>query len=538
MSRAEDLITLYNQELAKAMNFRTLYQNTADLIFPRENQITNIQTPGNEKTDPIDPTGVMANIEMASGLSINLFPPGQRFYNIVMSDRRLNSIESVKRTLGMITEISHEKRDNSNFMLQANETLLSISCFGTGNLFSEWVSGIGLNYRDYDIGQYLIIENNKGRIDGMLIRFPFTAQQAFDEWGDKAGKSVLEAMQEAKNRTKIFWFLRISRPRQKRNPSLTDNLNMPFEAIDVSFKDKEILFEGGNPEFPYHVPRWTKSSNEVWGRGQGTFALPTVRMLQTMNKDFVECGNKWNNPPREILETFDGEVRVFAGANNYVSEMGSIKAIDEGIRGNFPITKDILEMHQDTVKKIFFNDVFVQLRDLKGDRRTTLEIRERLVEGLQRLGPPIGRLNEEWLTPLVIRDILLLLRNGQLPPLPPEMQGASFKIEYVGRLALELNSQQARGWQQWVGVGAEIDDVFPVTDNIDFDGGYRRLGETLGVSVEDMASEEERERKRELRAEKLAQKEALELAQIAGQAVPGLSKKPEEGSLVEAITGA
>ncbi len=539
--RAEQLITLYNQELSKAMNFRTLYQNTADLIFPRESQITTIRTPGNEYTNVVDPTGVMASVEMASGLSINLFPPGQRFYNVVMSDRRLNEIEGVKRALGMITEISHEKRANSNFMLQANETLRSISVFGTGNLFSEWTPGVGLNYIDYDIGQYLIIENNKKHVDTMLIKYPFTARQAVAEWGDKAPKSVKEAMKDEKNRNKIFWFIRITRPREKRNPSLTDDLNMPFETIDISIKDKEIIIEGGNLEFPYSVPRWTKSSNEVWGRGQGTFALPTVRMLQTMNKDLAECGNKWNDPPREVLDTFEGEVQVFKGALNWVTEIGSIKAIDEGVRGNFPITKDILEMYQDVVKKMFFNDVFVQLRDLKGDRRTTLEIRERLVEGLQRLGPPIGRLQEEWLSPLVTRDILLLMRNGQFPPLPPEMQGKAFKIEYIGRLAMELKSQQARGWQQWAAVGAELDAVFPEdkpSDNIDIDGGYRRLGETLGVSVEDMTSVEERDEKRRVRAEQLAAQQALQAAQVGSAAYGQTTKAPEEGSVAELAMGA
>lgn len=535
MSTAEELIMLYNHEESKAMNFRTLYQNAADLLFPRENQITRIEHPGREKTEVIDPTGVMAFIEMASGLSINLFPPGQRFYNVVMSDRRLNEIESVKQALGQITEISHEKRANSNFMLQANETLRSICVFGTGNLFSEWVAGIGLNYIDYDIGRYLIMENVNGRVDTMMIKFPYTARQAFQEWGDSAGKSVLEAMVELKDQNKIFWFLRIVRPRDERNPLRTDNLNMPFEAIDVALKDKIKVREGGFEEFPHAVPRWTKSSNEIWGRGQGTFALPTVRMLQVMNKDLVECGNKWNNPPREVLDTFEGEVQTFSKALNWVTEFPSIKAIDEGIRGNFPISKDILEMYQDVVKKMAFNDVFVQLRDLKGDRRTTLEIRERLVEGLQRLGPPIGRLQEEWLSPLVTRDILLLMRNGQLPPLPPEMQGQSFKIEYIGRLAMELKSQQARGFQQWVGAGIEMNSVFPVTDNVDFDGGYRRLGETLGVSVEDMTSSDDVEDKRAQRQALLEAQQALEMAQTGSQAYQAGTKAPESGSPAEAL---
>lgn len=535
---AEELINLYKHELSKAMTFRTLYQNVADLMFPRENQITRIEHPGRDKNSEIaDPTGQMSLIEMANGLSVNLFPPGQRFYNVVMSDKSLNEIDSVKRVLGQITEISHEKRTNSNFKLMADETLMSISGFGTGNLFSEWVPGIGLNYIDYDIGQYLIMENSSHRVDTMLLRFPFTARQAIEKWGF-AGKSVSEAMEKIEKQNDIFWFIRIIQPREKRNPRLTDNQNMPWEVIDIAEKDKIIIGEGGFEEFPHFVTRWSKSSNEIWGRGRGTVALPAVRELQAVKKDLTECANKWNDPPREVLSTFEGEVQTYAKALNWVAETGSIKAIDEGVRGNFPITKDFLEMERDEVREIMLNDVFIQLRDLKGDRRNELEIRARLAEGLERLGPPVGRIQDEWLGPMVIRDIMLLFRNGQLPPLPSEMQGKPFKIEYIGRLALELNSQQAKGWLQWTSVGAELEGSFPgISDNNRIDSGYRRYGEALGVSVDDMSSEDEIKEKRRIRQEQLDAKLAMEAAQTVGQAYGQTTAAPEEGSAAELVMG-
>lgn len=539
MATAQEFIAWYNHEETKTANFRTLYQNVADLIFPRESTITTMRSPG-EEFKISDPTGEMASIEMASGLFINWFPPGQRFYNVIMSDRRLNEIESVKRALGQITEISHEKRANSNFVLQANETLRSLTAFGTGNMFSEWIPGIGLNYKDWDVGRYVPLQNNQGLIDTMLIKYPMTARQATQEpkWaGLDLGKSIVEAMKDIKKQNDIFWFIRIIQPREKRT-SLTDNLHMPFESIDINIKDQLIILEGGFEEFPHMVPRWSQSSNEVFGRGPGTIALSTVRGLQLMKNDLIECGQKWNNPALEVLEGFEGKVKTFPKALNWVTETGSIKAIDEGARGNFPITKDILEMERDEVKKIFLNDIFIQLRDLKGDRRNELEIRARLTEGLQRLGLSYGKLTEEWLNPLVTRDILLLQRNGELPPLPPEMQGKSFKIEYVGRLAMELKSQQARGFQEWVGNGVEMDTVFPVTDNINFDGGFRRLGETLGVSIEDIATPDEVQEKRDVRQAQLEAQQALQLAQVAGQANQGLAKSPEEGSPAEALVNA
>ena len=537
--KAIELIALYDHHRNKNANFLNLYQETANLIFPRESDITVTHSEGEEKgRDIIDPTGQMASIEMASGLSINLFPPGQKFYNITMSDGRLNEVESVKRTLGFITEISHEKRANSNFMLQSDETLRGLSVFGEAFMFSDWTSATGLNYTDYDIADYIPLENSKGIVDTVLFKTIFTASQAHEEFGDKAGETVIKKMENLKTQSDKFEFIYIIRPRIKRNLMLQDTMNLPFELICISVTDKEIVKEGGYHEFPGAVPRWSKSSKESRGRGQGVFALPFVRNLQKMHGDLIECGNLWNNSPKEVLDTFEGEVRTFAGALNWVPEMGSIKAIEQGVRGNFPITKDLLEYEQELVKRMFFNDVFVQLRDLKGDRRTTLEIRALLAEGLQRLGPPIGRIQTEWLNPVVTRDILLLIRNGELPPLPREMQGQKFKIEYVGRLAMELKSQQARGFQQWAMAGAEFEQVFPgsgVLDNVNIDGGYRRLGETLGVSIEDMTSEEERNAKRQARAEAQQRQEAMQMAQIAAQGLGQTSKKPERDSPAEKV---
>ncbi len=528
--RVDKILALFNSEEAKAANFRTLYQDTADLIFPREDRITNFSTPGDKKHDKIiDETGVMASIEMASGLSQSLFPPGQRFFVIEASEKDLNDNEDVKRFLGTITDSVHEELFNSNFFLQSNETLRSLSVFGTGCLFSEFTTQ--LNFRDYDIGAYLPLENKDGIIDGIFVEFEHTAQQAFDKWGESAGRNVLEALQDMKTKGKIFKFIHYVQPRGQFNPTLSNNLNMPWESVFLNKKEKIIVEEKGFDEFPYSVVRWAKSSNEVFGRGQGLQALPNVRMLQWMKAGLIENANKQNNPPLEVLDTHENEVRVSPGAINNVGELGTIAALERGALGNFAITKDILEIQQTLVKKTFFNDVFVQLADLKGDRRTTVEIRARIAEGLRRIGPPIGRLYSEWLTPQIERVILLLGRNGRLPLAPPELQGRDFKIEYIGQLALELKSFQANAAEQWLGIIGAMTEIWPDAKDIpNVDSIAKRIGATRGVNTEDINTNEIIENKREARLQQQQLEQQLLMAQAAGQAYKDGSGAAEEGS--------
>ena len=535
--RAKQLLALYDKEFHADANFRSIYQEVADVMFPRESEITTERAKGEVLgRNIIDVTGQEASIDATAGLSINMFPPGDKFYNILMEDDSLNQVDAVKRKLGEITEKSHEARSNSNFMLQANETIRSWITFGTGNMFSEYKAGVGLNYKDYDIGMYTFMENEQGLVDVMMIEFKFTAKQAVQKWGDEAGKTVLEKMKNDSTQSEEFKFVWITRPRDLEKQSGEDSTSMPFESIFISRTDNIIVEESGFKEFPFQVPRWSKSSREKWGRGVGTRAVGIVNALQTKTADLNEVGNLHNNPPKEVLESFEGEVRVSPGDLNFVTEMGSIRAIQQQALGDYITTQKSIEEDRRIVNKMFFLPAFSQLEELKGDRRNELEIRSRLSEGLRKLVTPVTRGQAEWLTGLVTRDINLLERNGEFGEMPPEMQGKSFKIEYVGRLALELQAAQSTGWLRWVQEGAEIEVIVPGTlDNVDIDSGYRRRGITLGVSVDDMASEEEVQEKRDERIRQQQQRLELEMAQAAGQAYPGATKAPEEGSAAQKI---
>jgi len=523
-----------DRERSKQSNFLNLWQETADLMFPRENQITTEHTPGEDKSAKVyDSTAILDSQDMASGLSAALIPTGQKFFGLTVRDKSLVSNDAVRQYLQVAEETTHEELFESNFMLQFNETIRSLVVFGTGNLYSEWDAKSGrLCFKDHDISLYQIKQDSKGFVDTVILTFHLTARQAIQEFGEGAvGDALRKDASEMSTESKLHEFVQIVRPRGNRNPQFRDNRNMPWESITVDVSGKEIVEETGYEEFPFAVARWMKSSHEKYGRGQGTECLADVKVMQRMKRDFVECGNRWNNPPREVLDTFEGEVNVTPGALNHVPQVGTIKALEQNILGNFPITREMLEFQQEIIHKAFFRDIFVQMADLKGDRRTTVEIMQRVQEGLRRLALPVARLQSELLTPVVMRSVLLLIRNGRIPYPPKELQGASFGIEYIGPLALALQSQQANGFLQWVSAGAQLAAVAPaVLDNVNMDRGYRRLGLRFGINHEDMATAEEVAAARAERAKQVAAQKALAVAETAGKTYQAGRQAPEEGS--------
>jgi len=537
MSRAENYIKRYETEYNKLGTFRSLWQATADLCFPRENNITHIYAHGTEKITHADDTAITDSKIMADGLLSAIIPAGEYFFQLnVDKDNIGGQSEEYTDYLARATDKLHRELFSSNYLLQMAETMRSLVVFGTGDIFSEWSAKIGgLNFKDYDISLYVILENDMGIVDTHQLKFPFTATQAVDKWGEnKIGKSILEAYQSQTKKNEIFQFLHIVRPRENRNPRLEDFMNMPFESVYIGLKDKNIIDEGGFPDFPYQVPRWMKTTGEIMGRGQGTEGLKQIRVVNQMMVDFNECSNKHVNPARDILSSFEGDYAVYPGAKNEVSELPTSKVVEGN--GDFNISEKTIEMQREVIHTMFYKDVFQPLVDLKGDRRTTLEIRERLIEGLKRAGQPVLRLWSELFRPQIRRSLNLLIRNGVIPEPPLGLE--TVEIESLGLMANALSSGQATAFQRWLAVGVELNEVTPVLDNVNVDEGYRNLGRKMGVRSEDINTPEQREEIRKQRIQQMEEDKALEAAQVAAQGYSQTTGAPESGSPADAIMGA
>lgn len=540
--KAKDLIAEYEREQNRQANSRSLWQRTADCMWPYV-QIDSERTSGTQLTQEIyDMTPTLDMQDMVSGFKQILVPAGQTFF-VITVDEIYSRNDRIQRYLSTLTEMAHNRIFASNFPTKIDNVLISMILFGPGSMFTEWKYGTGLNYKTPKIGSYVVIEDDSENVIGSIHRFKLSARQAYTSYADNAGKSILKAIEKAETEQDEFWFLYKVAPREtNRLLSRSYNRNMPYEAVIVNVADAVTVEEGGFPENPYAIGRWMRPEYEKDGRGIGTEMLPQIKVLFRVVKDLVDCGNRHNNPPRQAkVNGVEGEVDNRPNALNWVAEMDNIKALDPLLSGNFPYDEKMLERQSEIIHRAFYKTAFAPLDDLKGDRRTTLEIQERIRGTLKRLGPPVGRLWYELLTRVLERSVLELIRHREVPTPPEELKGANFGIEYIGPLALALKSEQARGFQEWLAFVAQAHTAFPeegIADNIDFDDAIPRMGRTFGVNVEDMATAEERDAKREIRRQELEAEKMAMAAQAAGQAYKDTAGAPEEGSPAKAILGA
>jgi len=538
-NKAKQYIDEYNREEAKQSNSRDLWQRTGDAIYPYV-QINSQFTPGTDRTLEIpDISPMIAMKKMVAGFKQVLFPAGQTVFAIKV-DSKLTGNDRVQRYLSYLTESVHEALFASNFGTKLDEFLTHLICFGPGALFREWKIGKGLNYKTGKIGSYVIFEDDSENVIGSAHKFKMTAQQAFSLYGNKAGPCIVKAMEKPETMQEEFWFIYRSMPR-KVDPKLpkTSTRNMAYEVCIINFKDSHTIEESGSPDYQWAICRWSRPEFEKDGRGVGTEVLPQINYLFEISRSFKECANKHVNPPRQALaDSVEGDIDTRPKAINWVNQVDAIRALDMNLSGNYVINEKTLDRQTAIIKEAFYNNAFDPLQELTGDRRTTLEIQERIRGTLKHLGPPVGRIWGEGLTPILTGSILDMIRNHAVESPPSELGGISFGLEYVGPLAMALKSEQARGFQEWSMFVGQLSAAFPeknIADNIDFDDAIPRMGRTFGVNIEDISTLEERDSKRQARQQQLQQQQMLAAAQAGSQAYKNSSGSAEAGSPAEAL---
>ena len=156
---------------------------------------------------------------------------------------------------------------------------------------------------------------------------------------------------------------------------------------------------------------------------------------------------------------------------------------------------------------------------------TATEVQVRYERMQRMLGPTAGRLQTDFLAPMIERTFMILLRAGQFPEQPSAVVGAELDIEYVGPLPRAQKSETAFGIEQFLASLAAMAEVFPeALDLPDIDDLIRTLAELRGVPASGLKGVDELQAMRDERRQ--AQEQAMQLAQAqaGGEALQSVGK--------------
>jgi hypothetical protein len=310
---------------------------------------------------------------------------------------------------------------------------------------------------------------------------------------------------------------------------------MPIASVFICLDDLKVMDEGGYHEAPFVVPRWTKSSDEMYGRGLGHIALPDTKTLNRAKELGLKAWAKEIDPPLLVQDAgVIGNVRTTPGGQTVVREPNSVQTLDLKIRhdSNRFNTEQLIQ----SIRGIFFTD---QLRMKESPQMTAEEVRARMELMHRTLGPTLGRLEKELLNRMIERTFAIMMRAGALDD-PPDAVVEAYKsgmadidIEYEGPLARAQRNVEAEAIDIFLAGGLPLIQagVPDALDALDMNKAMIHKAKIIGVPESVMASEEEMKGKAQAETDQDATdaKASVDMANAAKTA--GEVRPPSQGML-------
>jgi hypothetical protein len=521
-SIAHRLIRRYDSLLQDSANFRNMWQDLADYIQPSKNTIVRKTAPGQKRTDRVlDSTAIVSNNRLAAFIAGSLTNMTIKWFSLKLDDEDLNNNQEVLRWLDRSRDVMLKWFRSSNFNTESQEVYRDLGGFGTGCLLHDEKprrdNGFGgFMFRAEACGSYVVAENPDGRVDSIWRLIQLTPMQLKKRWGIGSLSKPMQA-KLAPNSPDMDTFqniLHVVLPREDVPSGGITQLKMPYASYYIEQDQKHIIAEGGYHEFPFYVPRWAKSSGEVYGRGPGNDAYPDIRSLNKAMELIFKAWGKAIDPPVNVLDDgVVGRVTAVPAGVNIVRDKEAI--MPWPITSRFDVNPIMLQDLRSSIRSVFFSDQ-LQLPDKTIITATEVERRLELMQ--QVLGPTVGRLEYEFLAPLIQRSFSMLYRAKEIAD-PPAIvmsalggRGMDISVQYEGPLARAQRSNDSQAISRLLSFLAPMAQLNPeVLDNLDFDKMVRVLAAQTGVPSDVIKDATDVKRVRKIRA---AQQEQMAQAQM------------------------
>ena len=528
---AQDVLRRQSQMFGMRAMWESLWWQIDQRVNPSPNCWFGNRPPQGAKWNMhlFDSTAGLALDKFKAILESILTPRNSKWHTLLPTTYGFEDDVEIQRYLDQINDILFKARytPRANFASQINEVYLSLGKFGTGCLFVDDVMGDGLRYKSIHLSELFISENAYGIVDTIHRKFQYTARQAAEFFGiENLPEIILKSLDKADTYDNKFDFIHAVQPNPDYNPKSQKFVNFKFLSNYVCCESEEVVRSGGYNSMPYLVTRYYTESNEVYGRGPATFALPDIQTLNEMKKTILRQAQLAVDPP--IMVSEDGVMQSFSmqpGALNYgyLNDQGIAQAQPFQTGANFQVAELMITGQEKIINDSFLVTLF-QILSVDNPNMTATEVIQRAQEKGMLLAPAMGRQQSELLGPLIERELDILARAGALPPMPQamiDMQGGDdFKIQYESELARSQKLGDAQAIVQTMGIVGQAAQMDPSVLNVfDTNKMVRKIAEINGVPADCIRSVEEVAAIQQQQAQQQAMQQAMNNApQVASAA--------------------
>ena len=491
-------------------------------------------TPGTKKTARLfDSTAIQANRDLAAAINATLTNPATRWAKIRFKSDDLNNDADSNAWLEDAVNKMYEALAESNFDRESAKNYEAYTSLGTMAMIEESKArnedgGFGgLKFKSWHLSEFSFMEDEEGQADVIYRKFKITGRNALARWGKALPDKITDQVEQ--NPEREFQFIHCIIPRDPQDVKLNEvglapPESRPYASIYIEPIEKVTVEEGGYYELPVFVTRWSTMPSEVYGRGPGHVALPDVRTLNKLKELGLHALAKSIDPTllvsqRNVLGTLDirpGQVTVVSDVHN------SIVPLQTGAR--FDITQFVEQSLRDNIRQLFFLDKLLLPPRTETGEMTAFEVSQRIEQVQRVIGPTLGRLNSEFLQPLIIRTFKILLRENVFGELPDAIKesGLDIDVVFINQLARSQQIEDVTNMQTLLQFSGLVAQLKPeAIDYINGDEMIKQASTILGVPQSTVTNDDDVEEIRGQRAQQAQQQQAME----AGVALADIESK-------------
>lgn len=479
-------------------------------------QVLDAQSAASKKARLLDGTGTDSARILASALMSGLTPANSRWFSLQVDQ----ADDAGERWLDASADTLWRNIHNANFDAAGFECTLDIVCAGWFALFIDEATGGGLQFEQWPLYQVFATSSVPGQpCDTVFREFELTAEQAVTKYGLTALSDATQKLAAEKPDEKVK-FIHAIYPNTMHVVGSMIAKNLPFISCHIEQATKRPVRESGFHEFPVVVPRWMMIQGTPFAVGPAFDALPDMKMLNELKA--MELGAADLAIAGMWIAEDDGVLNprtVKVGPRKIItaSSVDSMKALESGADFNVAFTAE--ERIQAAIRKVFMAD---QLQPQDGPAMTATEVHVRVQLIRQLLGPVYGRLQAEYLQPMIERCFGLAYRAGIFEEAPESIAGHPFTIKYISPIARAQSLEDVSAMDRFEqALGAESEIRPEVVDNYNWDEAARHRAKLLGVPAKLIPTDDEVASMRQARQQAQEQQQQQQLAQQAiAQAAP------------------
>ena len=432
-SRRSELEVAYNA-------IKTDWQDLADYFLPRSVRFlarTANKTPVKNRKIK-DSTPLLAVRNFSSGMMSGATSPATNWFKVRVRNYGQEGNYPVKKWCNAVETLFRDIFNSSNLYRILPSVYKQIGVFGISVLGMMNDETSILRCQLLPIGSYRIAKNSKGEVDTICRVYMETAKNLYDKFGEEnVSKEVLSAI-ESNRYEELFEIVHFVEPNKDFLPSSVWAEDKKYVSVyyEWASTEEKFLSKSGFDKFPYAVFEAEVNGEDVYPcECPGVNALPDVKQLMSMVIDEGKAVKKMISPTYKGPASLKNKKMIDAPAA-FIEE-------DENGRGLSPIYEvnprvlevdSIIEKLKQSIKEIFYNDLFAMILNTAERSRTATEVNELKEEKMVLLSPLLQQIHN-GLNQIIDWVFEECIRLDILPEPPQEIMGANMDIEFVSTLA-------------------------------------------------------------------------------------------------------